>query len=145
MGALVAFLLKIGLRGIVDRGIDHLSRRAELENDAERYRTMATVEMAREVVKETKIMADYNTQKLGFRWFWVLISLFIFPLALWWTAVLMDSIPYLRNIFGDEQVSNLPTPEIREWAGDMIRWLFYVGSTSAGAVGTAAGIRAVLR
>lgn len=128
MTGILAFLVRLGFGGIVDKAILHLERRAELENDRERLKTTATIELARQAVAETQIMADYSKAKLHFPWFWVFAGMFLVPLALWWSAVIIDSIPYLRDVFGEQQVSNLPTPEMQQWAGDMIKWLFYVGS-----------------
>lgn len=123
MAGIIAFLVKLGFGGVVEKALDHMERRAELENDRERLKHETTVALAREAVKEAQIMADYNKAKLAFPWFWVFAGLFIVPLALWWSAVILDS------VFGFFwSVADLPTPQMQEWAGDMIRWLFYVGS-----------------
>lgn len=128
MTGLIAFLMRMGFGGMVDKAISHLERRAELQNDRERLRSQTTVELAREAVKEAQIMADYNRAKLAFPWFWLFAALFLVPLAAWWSAVILDS------IFGFTwSVADLPTPQMQEWAGDMIRWLFYVG-TGVGAL-----------
>lgn len=128
MTGIIAFLLKLGLGGIVDKAIGVMEKRAELENDKERLKAMTTVELAKAAVQEAQIMAEFNKAKLSYSGFWVFTALFIVPLGAWWTAVIVDS------IFGFSwSVANLPTPEMRDWAGSMIRWLFYVG-TAAGAV-----------
>ncbi|WP_234837797.1 hypothetical protein [Sinorhizobium meliloti] len=132
MGVL-AFLLKIGLSGVVERGIKLMERRAEIEVDKEKLRTELTAEYVRQVVEETRIMADFNKAKFSFPWFWMFAALFVLPLGFWWSAVILDS------VFGfPADVANLPTPEMRQWAGDMIKWIFYVG-------GGVAGVKAVLR
>lgn len=128
MSGLIAFLIKLGFGGVVDKAIGHLERRAELENDKERLKSQTTIELAKQAVIEAQIMADFNKAKLTVPWFWMFAALFIVPLGAWWTAVILDSI----FMFG-WKVANLPTPEMREWAGNMIQWLFYVG-TAAGAV-----------
>lgn len=123
MSGIIGFLIKLGFGGVVDKALAHLERRAELENDRDRLRSETTVALAREAVKEAHVMADYNKAKLSFPWFWVFAGMFIGPLALWWSAVILDS------VFGFAwSVADLPTPQMQEWAGDMIRWLFYVGS-----------------
>jgi hypothetical protein len=128
MTGLIAFLMRMGFGGMVDKAISHLERRAELQNDRERLRSQTTVELAREAVKEAQIMTDFNRAKLAFPWFWLFAALFLVPLAAWWSAVILDS------IFGFSwSVADLPTPQMQEWAGDMIRWLFYVG-TGVGAL-----------
>ena len=126
MTALLAFLVKIGFGGLVDRAFAHLERKAEIEGDREKIRAEATVALAREAVAEARVMAEFNRAKLSFPWFWILAALFVVPLAMWWAAVILDS------IFGFSwSVADLPTPQMQAWAGDMIRWLFYVGSGSA--------------
>jgi hypothetical protein len=123
MSGIIAFLIKLGFGGVVDKALDHMERRAELQNDRERLKSETTVALAREAVSEAKIMADYNRAKLSFPWFWVFAGIFIAPLALWWAAVILDSV-----FMFSWSVADLPTPQMQEWAGDMIRWLFYVGS-----------------
>lgn len=123
MSGIIAFLIKLGFGSIVDKAIDHVERRAELQNDRERVKSETTVALAREAVNEAKIMADYNRAKLSFPWFWIFAGMFIAPLALWWAAVILDSV-----FMFSWSVADLPTPQMQEWAGDMIRWLFYVGS-----------------
>ncbi|MDW9761653.1 hypothetical protein GOB02_19030 [Sinorhizobium meliloti] len=133
MIGLFSFLLKIGLGGAIDKAIAVMQRRAELEVDKEKLRTELTAEYMRQVVEETRIMADFNKAKFSFPWFWMFAALFVLPLGFWWSAVILDS------VFGFSwNVADLPTREMRQWAGDMIKWIFYVG-------GGVAGVKAVLR
>jgi hypothetical protein len=133
MMGILAFLIKIGLSGVVERGIKLMERRAELEVDKEKLRTELTAEYMRQVVEETRIMADFNKAKFSFPWFWMFAALFVLPLGFWWSAVILDS------VFGFSwNVADLPTREMKEAAGSMIEWLFYVG-------GGVAGVRAVLK
>ncbi|WP_210275322.1 hypothetical protein [Martelella soudanensis] len=133
IASLVALLARLGGSGIVDRAITLIEKRGELANDREKIAADLSAEYLRQVVNETRIMADYNTDKLSFPWFWIFAAAFLGPLALWWSAVILDSV---FNFPWD--VANLPTPEMRAWAGNMIQWIFYVGS-GAGA------LRAVIR
>jgi hypothetical protein len=71
MSGIIAFLLRMGFGGIVDKALGHMERRAELENDRERLKSQTTVALAREAVKEAQVMADYNKAKLAFPWFWL--------------------------------------------------------------------------
>ena len=119
----LGFLVKLGLGGIVDKTLGHLERKSDLENDREALKSKVSIEHIRAAVEETRIMADLNKSKMGNVWFWVFSALFIFPLGGWWTAVILDSIFH----FG-WNVANLPTADMRAWAGDMIKWLFYTGS-----------------
>jgi hypothetical protein len=123
MTGFLAFLIKIGFGGLADRAIDALEARAGRSGDRDALLAQTTVELAREAVNETKILADLNKAKFAFPWFWMFAGMFILPLALWWSAVILDS------VFGFSwNVADLPTPQMQEWAGDMIRWVFYVGS-----------------
>lgn len=126
--AIFGWILKLASGPLVDKTLGYLERKADTETERERIRTMATIEQVKAATEETRILADLNKAKLQFPWFWVLISLFVVPLALWWIAVIADSI-FLFPF----DVADLPTPEMRFWAGDMIRWLFYVG-TGTGAL-----------
>ncbi|MDW9805254.1 hypothetical protein GOA91_20445 [Sinorhizobium meliloti] len=133
MIGLFSFLLKIGLGGVIDKAIAFMQRKAELEVDQEKLRTELTAEYMRQVVEETRIMADFNKAKFSFPWFWMFAALFVLPLGFWWSAVIFDS------VFGFSwNVADLPTREMKDAAGSMIEWLFYVG-------GGVAGVKAVLK
>lgn len=84
------------------------------------------LEELRALTSEDTNLASFNKSKLEHPWFWGLITLFIAPLGVWWTLVIADSVFHFPF-----DIANLPTPEMRTWAGDMIRWLFYVGSVTA--------------
>ncbi|OJX49003.1 MAG: hypothetical protein BGO81_10435 [Devosia sp. 66-22] len=116
---LLGWVMSILSSDMLGRVLDVVSKRAD-EKNTEKLRQLEAL------TSETTDLASLNKAKLQFPWFWVLISIFIFPLGLWWTAVLADS------IFGFPfDIADLPTPDMRAWAGDMIRWLFYVGSVTA--------------
>ena len=123
LATILGFFVKLGLGGVIDKTIGLMEHKAQLENDRDANRTKIAVEHLKAAVEETRIMADLNKNKMGNTYFWVFSALFIFPLGAWWTAVILDSIFH----FG-WNVANLPTAEMREWAGSMIKWLFYTGS-----------------
>lgn len=123
MLSFLTLLVNAGLGNFIDKLADVYKRKAELEVDKEKLRSELTAEYLKQIVEDGRIMADLQVKKMGFPFFWVLVGLFTVPLGLWWTAVILDS------IFGFQaDVANLPTPEMRQWAGDMIKWIFYVGS-----------------
>lgn len=123
ISSIVTWLVKFGFGNVVDKTIDLMKHRAQLENDKERLRTEIAIEQIKAAVEETRIMAGYNERKLEFPLFWFMACLFVLPLGMWWSAVILDS------IFGFSwSVANLPTPQMQEWAGTMIQWIFYVGS-----------------
>lgn len=134
MGAILGFLLKLGLGGMVDRALDSLDRRAELANDREALRAKTTAELARLAVEEARVMEGFNRAKLNHWPFWVLVWAVALPFIAWEWSVVIDSIPYLRDAFGEQQVANLPTPELRLAFAKMIEWTFYTGATVAGGV-----------
>lgn len=101
------------------RVLDIVSQRVDNANAKQ-------LEELRALTAENNGLVDFNKSKLQFPWFWALITLFIAPLGIWWTLVIADSVFYFPF-----DIANLPTPEMRTWAGDMIRWLFYVGSVTA--------------
>jgi len=117
--SLLSFALSALSSPALGRVLDQLSTKVDNAN-AQR------LEYLRALSAQDGNQTDLNKAKLGFPWFWALITLFIAPLGLWWTMVIADS------VFGFPfDIANLPTPEMRSWAGDMIRWLFYVGSVTA--------------
>ncbi|WP_319414401.1 hypothetical protein [uncultured Cohaesibacter sp.] len=123
IATIVSYLVKLGLGGVIDKTIALMERKAELENDKEAQRSAVAIEHLKATVEETRIIAELNKSKMTNLFFWVFCSLFIFPLGFWWTAVIIDSVFHLGW-----QVANLPTQEMRDWAGSMIKWLFYSGS-----------------
>ena len=123
LATIVGFLVKLGLGSVIDQTIGLMEHKAQLENDRDANRTKIAVEHLKASVEETRIMADLNKSKMGNTYFWLFSALFIFPLGGWWTAVILDSIFHLGW-----NVANLPTVEMRDWAGSMIKWLFYTGS-----------------
>ncbi len=127
MIAFFAFLAKIGFGGIINRTIGYLERKAELEGKQDKLRTDITIQHLKAAVEETRIMADLNKSKMEHQLFWWFLALFIVPLAIWWAAVIADSLFQF-----DWDIAALPPP-LDQWAGDMIKWLFYVGSGVGGA------------
>lgn len=99
--------------GALDRILDTVDRKVQAESDRER-------------IKADLIAAHYRHRVdwMGAGGL-VLMLLFAVPLSIWFTAVLMDCIPYVRDIFGDEQVHALPPP-LDEWAGGIIISIFGV-------------------
>jgi hypothetical protein len=123
IATIVTWLVKLGFGGIVDKTIDLMKYRAQLENDKEKLRTEVAIEQLKATLEETRIMAGYNEKKLEFPWFWLMACIFVLPLGMWWSAILLDSIFH----FG-WRVADLPTQNLQDWAGQMITWIFYVGS-----------------
>jgi len=119
--SLLGWLMSILSGDTLRRVLDIVAKRSDDQNSQRIAELQA-------LTAEGKNMADFNKAKLRFPWFWILIAMFIVPLALWWTIVIADSIFYFPF-----DVADLPTPEMRAWAGDMIKWLFYVGTVTAAA------------
>ncbi len=129
---LLAFVMKLGLGGVADKALAHMERRLELANESERLKSETTVALAKEAVAEAKIMAEFNTAKLEYRPFWVLLFLVSAPFVIWEWAVVMDGLPYVNRVFGAEQVADLPTPALQEAFAAMIQWVFFVGTGVGG-------------
>lgn len=133
MIAFFAFVAKIGLGGFVNRAIGLLEQKAELEGNQDKLRTQVTIEAMRSAVDETRIMANLTKSKMTYQIFWYFLALFIVPLGIWWAAVIADSL-----FHWEWNVAALPHP-LDLWAGDMIKWLFYVGS----GVGSIAAVKGI--
>lgn len=121
--SIVSFLLKLGLGSVVDKTIDLMKHKASLENDKEKLKTEVTIEHIKAATEEVRLLTDLNKQKIQIPWFWIFAAFFVIPLGLWWNAVILDSIFHL-----DWKISNLPTQQMQEWAGQIVQWLFYCGS-----------------
>lgn len=126
ISGIIAFIAKIGLGGVVDRTLDYMERKAQSQTDKELVRSKVEIEAIKAALNETKIMADLNKSKMEHQLFWWFVALFVGPLAIWWTAVIADSLFHF-----EWDVAALPSP-LNQWAGDMIGWLFYVGSAGVG-------------
>lgn len=126
MSGLVAFLLKLGLGGIVDKTLGHMERRAASKNEAERIRAEVEVEHIRASVEEVRHMTDFNKAKLNHPLYWVFAALFVFPVGLWFAAGMLDSVFYF-----EWDVAKLP-PQLEIIAGRVVEWTLYVGTTVGG-------------
>ena len=79
MTAIIAFLVRLGLGGIVDKTLGYLERKAEFQGKQDRLKTQIAIEQIRAAVDETRIMADLNKAKLEHQLFWMFLALFIVP------------------------------------------------------------------
>lgn len=118
---LVSALFKLGLGSVVDRTLEFMERRASEQTGRERIRADVEIQHIRAAVDDVRIMADLQKAKFAVPWFWLFAGLFVGPLALWWSAVILDSI-----FLFSWNVAALPKP-LNEWAGQIIAWLFFVG------------------
>lgn len=112
LGSIAGWIFKEGLAAFT-KSSDNRVRIVEKAIDG-----TTTIEVAQSEERKAKYQIP---------WFWLLASMFIVPLAFWWTMVIADSI---FNFPFD--IANLPTADMRAWAGDMIKFLFYVGTGVAG-------------
>ena len=122
MTSLFAFLLKLLSAPLVDRVVGYLETKAALEGNRDKLRAEVEIETIRQGVQIAAIMASAETARYQVGWYWVFVGAFVVPLALWWAAVILDSI-----FLFDWDVAALPSP-LDEWAGTIIAWLFLVGS-----------------
>lgn len=126
-GWILGHVVKIASSGVIERALDFYNRSQDSnvklkQIDAEVAKAAMTA-----YVEHTKTMADLNKSKFEYPIYWIFTSLFIIPLGVWWTLVIADGIFYFPF-----DVADLPTPQMQEWAGQMITYLFYTGSTVLG-------------
>lgn len=121
--SILAFVLKFLSGPTVEKALAVITAKAQSGDQSERVRADVTIETVRAAVQQGQQLADLNRAKLDHVWFWALLSLFVVPLGVWWAAVLADSIFHFPF-----DIADLPNAHMREWAGDMITWLFYVGT-----------------
>ncbi|MAU20607.1 MAG: hypothetical protein CMH13_08750 [Martelella sp.] len=139
IAVLVTWLAKLGAGGIVDRAIELVEMRAGALNDRETIQADLTAEYLRQVIAETQEMAELSKAKFAVPWFWLFAGLFLAPLAIWWAAVCFYNMLWCPDCIYAQPwtIAAFPAP-LDDWAGNMIQWIFYVGSGVA-------GLRAILK
>jgi len=116
-----------GLSGIVRELRGAYADKRNATNEADRIRADERISALRE---EGDVVRSYYENRASWMQaggFWLLL-MFAVPVAVWFWAVVMDSLPYIRDIFGDQQVHALPPP-LDEWAGWIV--LSCIGGASA--------------
>jgi len=131
---LIGWAIKIFGGGVLDKVIDAFTKSEDIrikgkEIDADTIKHAMTSYVAAQADQNATQVAKFQ-----FPWFWMMVALFILPLGVWWSAILIDS----TFDAVDWKVANLPTQELRDWAGQMITFLFYTG-------GTVLGIKAIMK
>lgn len=127
LSSLLTWLMTKGLTQLVDAGLKLQQMRLQAETDQQKIaldRYEKFLSAAQEIlVKNMDGMVKLQERKMAEPIFWVMVASFVFGLSLWWNAVMLDSVfQFSWN------VADLPTKEIKDWAGSMISWLFYVGT-----------------
>ncbi|HOV02935.1 MAG TPA: hypothetical protein PLG99_00895 [Kaistiaceae bacterium] len=114
ISGLLATLLRWLSGGMLTRVLDHLERRADAETERQRLQTDVAIETIRAEVTARRAAADIVIAEQGW-WVTALIRpAFAWPLAIWWGAVIADS------LFQFEwNVAALPAP-LDEWSGWII-------------------------
>ena len=133
IAALVTWLARLGAGGLLDRAADLIEQRAELQNDSKKIEAELTAEYLRQVVAETREMAALNKEKFAVPWFWLFAGFFLVPLAVWWAAICLYNMLWCPDCIYAQPwtIAAFPAP-LDAWAGNMIQWVFYVGSGVAG-------------
>ena len=54
----LAFLVRIGFGGVVDRALLHIERRVDLENSKEALKAQTTIALANAAFKEAQVIAE---------------------------------------------------------------------------------------
>lgn len=121
MTGILAFLLKVLSGPLVDQVLDYMKARQALDANRDKLRADVEIETIRQAVQMQHVMAATETARYSHAFYWLFVGLFLVPLALWWLAVLMDSI-----FLFPWNVAALPAP-LNEWAAMMIGWLFLAG------------------
>lgn len=125
-GVVVKWLLGGGLSGIVRELRGAYADKRNATNESERIKSAERIADLREEADVVKTYYEHRTSWMQAGGFWLLF-MFAAPVAVWFNAIVMDSLPYVRDIFGDQQVHALPAP-LDEWAG----WIVLVCIGGAG-------------
>jgi hypothetical protein len=121
------WLIGGGLSGVARELRGAYRDRLNATNDADRIRADERIATLK---GEAEVMQSYYANRASWMQaggFWLLL-MFAAPVAVWHAAVIMDSLPYVRDLFGDRQVHALPAP-LDEWAG----WIVIACIGGAGA------------
>ncbi|WP_176085939.1 hypothetical protein [Martelella sp. HB161492] len=139
IAALLTLLVKIGAGGILDKAVALMESRAAAATDQKKIEADLTAEYLKQVIEETRILADLNAKKLAVPWFWIFAALFLVPLAIWWAAICLYNMLWCPDCVYAQAwtIAAFPAP-LDQWAGNMIQWVFYIGSGVA-------GLRAILK
>jgi hypothetical protein len=127
MGALIAFLVKLGGSGFVGRVFDHLEKRASSETERQRIASTRETTLA-------QTQANVIVAGMSHRMFWVAWSIAAIPTAAWYGWGMLDSLA--NGALPD--VAALP-PQLKGYADTVWQNIFYTGAGVAGVTG-AAGI-----
>jgi hypothetical protein len=126
-GWLLSKIMGIASSGIIDKALDAFGKNQDKNVKLSQIEADKVKEAMKAYVEEHRITADLQKAKLGVPAYWFFVALFILPLSAWWIAVLSDCIfnfPW--------QIADLPNADMRAWAGDMIKFLFYTGASVIG-------------
>lgn len=115
LGVIGKWFLGGGLSGIVRELRGAYRDRLSATNDADRIKAEERVAALREEADVVQTYYANRTSWMQAGGFWLLL-MFAVPVGVWHAAVIVDSLPYVRDLFGDQQVHALPPP-LDEWAG----------------------------
>jgi hypothetical protein len=122
-GLIFGWVLKVLSAKSVDKVLAYLKADAARQTGEAKIKSEITIAQIQAGVTQTQIMADLNKAKFDHAPYWIFAGLFVVPLGLWWTAVILDSVFLLG--WGVDTV-----PILEDWGGEMIRWLFYTGGAA---------------
>ena len=126
-GWLLSQAIKFASNGVIQKALDFYNKSQDNTVRLKEIDAVTARAAMSAYVEHTKTMADLNKAKFEYPIYWIFTSLFIIPLGLWWTLVIADGIFYFPF-----DIADLPTLKMQEWAGQMITYLFYTGSTVIG-------------
>lgn len=127
LSGVVKWFLGGGLSGIVRELRGAYADKRNATNDADRVAAEERVSVLREEADVAQAYYANRASWMQVGGFWLLL-MFAVPVGVWHAAVIMDSLPFLRDAFGDQQVHALPAP-LDEWAG----WIVLASIGGAGA------------
>lgn len=133
LSLIVGWLIKNLSGGIIDKALDAFTKTEDIRIRGKEIDSQTVRDAMKYYVDSQRDQNETQKAKFQFPIYWIMIGAFIFPLAAWWIAIILDS------MFQFEwNIANLPTQELRDYAGSMIQFLFYTG-------GTVLGIKALLK
>lgn len=99
----------------------------DAETDQKRIEAQERAEFLKGAIALSETQAGVIKAGMQTRVFWVVWSMFALPLALWWAAVILDSLFLYSGRIPDLPVS------VRPWADQIFANVFWTGGGVAGA------------
>lgn len=117
------------IAGIAGKVLDWANKRADTELETARIKAGVTVED----IKSKTVLAGYAKEltqtAMGHKVFWIVWSIFAFPLAIWWALAMAGTVRPLQGLVPVVEALNVV---LKPYADQIFATIFYSGAGVAG-------------